>query len=191
MNGRLHVQRQVEDYALRGAEFEAMGFLSFTVETYERRFVGSNMNVEEENVGYRYMLGHPKYASHFRVSRLEGDNFLPNIVGTWPPRRDGEENANSYYYAAMLALLKPWRNLYQLKGNFSSWKLAFDTFIDNADQRDRDVVAGCQFYYDSRTITRNNDDEVQLNFDEDLHEEENVEDDNENDVIETGLPVSN
>ena len=32
-DGRLHVCRQVEDYALRGIEFEAMGFLSFTVET--------------------------------------------------------------------------------------------------------------------------------------------------------------
>lgn len=36
VNGKLHVQRQVEDYALRGTEFESMGFLIFTVETYER-----------------------------------------------------------------------------------------------------------------------------------------------------------
>ena len=34
--GKLHVQHQVEDYALRGPEFDDMGFLSFTVETYER-----------------------------------------------------------------------------------------------------------------------------------------------------------
>lgn len=34
--GKLHVQRQVENYALRGVEFEDMGFLTFTVETYER-----------------------------------------------------------------------------------------------------------------------------------------------------------
>ena len=34
--GKLHVNRQIEDYALRGMEFEAMGFLTFTVETYER-----------------------------------------------------------------------------------------------------------------------------------------------------------
>ena len=33
--GKLHVQRQVEDYALRGNELKEMGFLSFTVETYE------------------------------------------------------------------------------------------------------------------------------------------------------------
>ena len=43
--GKLHKQRQVEDYALRGNEFEEMGFLSFTVETYERHI--SQMNVEE------------------------------------------------------------------------------------------------------------------------------------------------
>lgn len=43
--GKLHVQRQVEDYALQGNKFEEMGFLSFTVETYERRL--SQRNVEE------------------------------------------------------------------------------------------------------------------------------------------------
>ena len=67
LNGRLHVQRQVEDYALRGAEFEAiMGFLTFTMETYERRLVGGNMNVEERDTSSnRYMFGHPKHGSHF------------------------------------------------------------------------------------------------------------------------------
>ena len=35
VEGKLHVQRQVEDYAYRGVEFEMMGFLSFIVETYE------------------------------------------------------------------------------------------------------------------------------------------------------------
>lgn len=138
----------------------------------------------------RYLIGHPKYDSHFRARRLEGHNFLPNIVGSWPPRRDGDENSKPYYYAAMLALLNPWRDISQLKGNFSTWKLAFDTFIDTADQRDRDVVAGCQYYYDSRTIIRNDDDEVQPNFDGDLHGEIDAEDNDENDEVEVVVPVS-
>lgn len=189
INGRLHVQRQVEDYTLRPTQFEAMGFLTFTVETYERRIVGADMNMEGEGC-CRYLLGHPKKNSHYRVCRLEGHNSLPNIVGTWPPRRDGEENTKSYYYAAMLALLKPWRDLRRLKADFSSWKLAFDTFMETANQRDRDVVAGCQYYYDSRTVIRNEDDEVQPNFDGDLHGEIDIDNDNENDEDEIVVPVS-
>ena len=45
--GKLHVQRQVEDYALRGPEFEDMGFLLFTVETYERRIGTQNAHADD------------------------------------------------------------------------------------------------------------------------------------------------
>ena len=53
-----------------------------------------------------------------------------------------------------------------------------------------DVVVGCQYYYDSRTITRNDDDDGQSNLDGDLHGEDDMENDEENDEIETVLPVS-
>ena len=80
-DGRLHVCRQVEDYALRGIEFEAMGFLSFTVETtYERRMKTENENEtnydddhsHDLNHGPRnqygqYLTNHPKSSTHTRV----------------------------------------------------------------------------------------------------------------------------
>ena len=75
-DGKLHVQRQVEDYALQGIEFEEMGFLMFMVETYERR-IGSENKDEVENseeTGHstrnqysQYLTGHPKNSTHMRV----------------------------------------------------------------------------------------------------------------------------
>ena len=50
----------------------------------------------------------------------------------------------------MLAFLKPWRTLHDLKDNCENWKAAFEQYMQTANQRDRDVVAGCQYYYDSR-----------------------------------------
>ena len=175
--GKLRVQRQVEDYALRGVEFEAMGYLTFMVETYERSKKSGDTSHEkkDEEDDYsstsenaRYLNDHPKAKTHYRVCRLKNHNWLPNIVGPWPPRRDSDESTNSYYFASMLALLKPWRDLRELIGSHETWEKAFIHFMDNATQRDHDVVAGCQYYYESRNVV--------VNHEED---EEAVEDDNE------------
>ena len=192
--GKLHVQRQVEDYALRGPEFEDMGFLSFTVETYERRVVMQNLHVEDtedneesrhisSNEGCGYLQSHPKKGTHTRVYRSETHNCLPNIVGSWLPRRDGEENTRPYYYASMLALLKPWRELEELKGDFETWESAFNIFMETATRRDRDVVAGCQYYYDSRNSARTDraedeDDDVDVDRDSHMYVENEEDTDN-------------
>lgn len=165
IEGKLYVHRQVEDYALRGVEFETMGFLTFTVETYERRLKNEEGYVEADNDGNesiqenhedrQYLLGHPKHATHIRVSRSENHNSLPNIVGPWFPRRDGEETTKAFYYASMLALLKPWRDLRNLKKEDQNWDDEFDTFMLKGTQRDRDVIAGSQYYYETKNVGAN------------------------------------
>jgi hypothetical protein len=165
-DGRLHIQRQVEDYALRGYEFEDMGFLTFTVETYERRIQEKNNDDKTNdyerwttNHEGRYLSMHSKATSHYRISRAENHNALPNIVGPWLPRRDGDASTKMYYYAAMLSFLKPWRELRDLKTEGEAWEFAFDSYMKTAGQRDRDVIAGCQYYYESKNIVANRDDD--------------------------------
>lgn len=186
--GKLHVQRQVEDYALRGNEFEEMGFLSFTVETYERRISQRNVeeNIENDNTDLssqsnsdsmnpncRYLTNHPKSKTHYRVCRSENHNTLPNIVGPWLPRRDREDDTKSYYYAAMLAFLKPWRNLHQLKSCEETWEMAYNVYMENASQRDKDVVAGCQYYYETKNVAVNRSAEEEIETTEDHFNDNN------------------
>jgi hypothetical protein len=187
--GTLHPQRQVEDYVFRGQEFERMGFLNFTVETYERRLtiskdVRSDEDKEEMNNHNRYLKGHPKETTHIRIHRSEFHNFLPNIVGMWLPRRDGDESTKLYYFAAMLALLKPWRDLYDLKDAHDGWEMAFNKNVESMNQRDKDVIAGCQYYYDSRTALGRNDDKDDDVGSIDIGGEEAV-DDKDEDLYET------
>jgi hypothetical protein len=115
------------------------------------------------STGSRYLPDHFKSATHTRVARMENHNILPNIVGSWLPRRDGDEESKPYYYAAMLALLKPWRDLARLKMESEDWETVFNNFILNvASQRDKDVIAGCQYYYESknpRGVIDENDEE--------------------------------
>ena len=183
--GKLYAQHQVQDYALRGTEYESMGFLSFTVETYERRITSEeieeigNRNGTDQHTNHpsHYLANHPKTSSHYRVLQADHHNSLPNIVGPWFPRRDGEEATKPYYYASMLALLKPWRDLHLLKADDERWETAFATFLENASQRDRDVVACCQYYYESRSVSanRNVDEERDLDIYDDREDENNVE----------------
>ena len=197
--GKLHVQRQVEDYALRGPEFDDMGFLSFTVETYERRIGIQNAHSDDThdvegsrpvptNQSCRYLPNHPKNTTHSRVCRSENHNFLPNIVGPWLPRRDGDDSTRPYYYASMLALLKPWRELEDLKRDDENWEFAFNTFMETASRRDRDVVAGCQYYYDSRISTEVSDveEDTRVNDESNVYLEDDEERDNgEGDSLES------
>ena len=201
--GKLHVQRQVEDYAFRGVEFETMGFLSFIVETYERRIShdamrdGREMDDESKDVcstkeNRRYLSQHPRTTTHMRVARAEDHNFLPNIVGSWLPRRDGEEASKSFYYASMLAFLKPWRDLYHLKRNDETWESAFESYIGVASQRDRDVIAGCQYYYDTRSVVQDRVDEEEGEYEmteRDGNEHVEIECDNEGEEDDMGISV--
>ena len=164
--GKLHVCRQVEDYMFRPVEFEAKNFLDYTVETYERRATKKENDNEDDvdltrtkSVSGRYMTPHPKSTTHIRVHRFENHVYLRNIVGPWLPCRDGDEDSKPFYYAAMLALLKPWRNLEGLKESHERWEDVFTTFMTNANQRDRDVIAGGQYYYESKNILRNRESE--------------------------------
>ena len=177
--GKLRVQRQVEDYAYCGVEFEMMWFLTFIVETYECRMKKETTSVEkgfEEEVEMssgsekgQYLNGHSRRETHVRVGRPDGHNMLPNIVGPWLPHRDGDESTRPFYFAAMLAFLKPWRDLNHLKGNANCWETAFEGYMSTTTQRDKDFVAGCQYYYDTRSAIV--DDKAEDWEDDEMHME--------------------
>lgn len=131
------------------------------------------MNQTKSMPGH-YMQLHPKSTTHVQVRRFENHVYLPNIVGPWLPRRDGDEESKPYYYAAMLALLKPWRNLEALKETLESWEEAFTMFMENANQQDRDVIAGSQYYYESKNVLRNREFEDEKESADDNDDEKEV-----------------
>lgn len=162
--GQLFPQHQVQDYMLRGDEFEELNFLDFIVETYETRMEGEGRSEEvmdERVMQGRYWPSHPKACTHRHILRREFHNSLPNIVGPWFPRRD--DPSPEYYYASMLALLRPWRCLEILKTPTRGWEEEFSAFVEGGSQRVVDVLAGIQYYYDSKekAMTRNTDIDIE------------------------------
>jgi hypothetical protein len=60
-----------------------------------------------------------------------------------------------------------------------SWERAFDMFMQNASQRDRDVVSGCQYYYESRDVVANRSIEEERKIN--VEEEDGFDDEREDD----------
>lgn len=50
----------------------------------------------------------------------------------------------------MLALLLPWRDLQDIKGQYKTFQVAFEEFIETASQHDLDIISGIQYYYDCK-----------------------------------------
>lgn len=158
-NGRLVARSQIEDYMRRGKELESMSFMSFIVDTTEVR-VGTDKTDKTEvedaekpargrprNLRSRYLPTHPKTATLQRQVRMVGHRALPNFIGRWFPKKEKDDSKNEYYFCCMLALLKSWRSLEDLKGQCESWKESFTNFMAGQPKATHDIVSNIQFYY--------------------------------------------
>jgi hypothetical protein len=180
---------QVEDYKFRGDDFEDMNILQFILDTYERKisYVKSLVHhypmtqtteyeSDEENIiehsneifktrngrpshdKSTYQIGHPCHGKLYRVRRRLGHKNLLEIVGKYFPRSDIPETYN-HYCACMLALLKPWRQLSDLKQSNDSWVQTFDIFKSNASERTLKILSNMQYYYDTKDAASKKSDE--------------------------------
>jgi hypothetical protein len=174
---------QIEDYKYRGDEFENMNLLQFVKDTYERRSsyvntlkdTGKDQSQDheftEEECSHpysriaspgrpshnksSYKLGHPSHGKLYRVKRRIGHKTLLEVVGKFFPRADDPENYE-WYCACMLATIKPWRNLHDLKSKEATWSDEFNKFMKNADEYTRRIISNMQYYYETKDAALQN-----------------------------------
>ena len=70
---------------------------------------------------------------------------MPYIPGQWFPKK-GENSV--FFQASMLALLKPWYSIADLKGEGQSWANAFDDFVRDADETTKRIMENIQFFHE-------------------------------------------
>ncbi|CCO34495.1 ATP-dependent helicase RRM3 [Rhizoctonia solani AG-1 IB] len=163
-DGNVYLRSQIDDYRFRAAEFESSFFLDYFVNTYEERTRKQSATETEPstlneqttrparhggrlpNTRARYQIGHPRVETHQRVLRTPGHRTLPNIVGPWFERSDNP-STRPLYCASVLAALKPWRKLTDLKDGFDSWDEALEDFLQVANPRQKSIRANMQYYY--------------------------------------------
>ncbi|PPQ92734.1 hypothetical protein CVT25_015701 [Psilocybe cyanescens] len=99
-----------------------------------------------ERVKYKEGAGKP---TRCRIVRGDGHETMPRFVGRWFPRNDGtEEHEKEFYYASILALLSPWSELSELKGDFSTFKGKFDRMLEQGDREVLKIIHNIQYYYE-------------------------------------------
>jgi len=143
--------------------------LAFVIDSWEETYKGEEVKGQEEvsetragrpaHVRAQYMPDHPKMRTHRRVYRAKGHNTLPQIAGPWFPRSD-DPSIYDFYCACILALLKPWRRAHDLKKENEEWEETFARFENNASPEHKRIIAGIQYYYESKTACDSNTPEV-------------------------------
>lgn len=147
VEGRFLLKDQCREYIDRGDALEDWSYLDYFLGTYDGKILKdrvsscgrpANMRVPYRDNGTR--------PGRCRVLRSPGHETMPYFPGQWFPKRDDDEE-NSLFHASMLALLKPWRSLRDLKVDNQSFRDAFDTFVLRAPRATATIIENIQFYH--------------------------------------------
>ena len=103
---------------------------------------------------------------HCRIIRSAGHETIPYFPGEWFPKQVEEDN-NGLFEAYMLALLKPWRSVSDLKHADQTFREAYNDFVANVSVETCTMIKNIQFYHESSERARKRNDE-------DAHENEAV-----------------
>jgi hypothetical protein len=68
-------------------------------------------------------------------------------LGGWFPRNDRPAE-RELYCASMLVLLKPWKDLSELKTDDETFEQIFGSFVDGAPKLTLDIIENIQYYYE-------------------------------------------
>jgi hypothetical protein len=166
--GKIYTKCQVTDYICRGEDLETFNVLQFFVNTWEDdvrkqgtqpESLDSDMTDQHRRPGRRpnqrvpYLSDHPNHGKKTRVMRSSGHNTLPNFIGRYFPRRD-DPTIYSFYCACMLLLLKPWRDIGDLKSSSQTWESAFEDFVSTAPKKMLDIMSGIQYFHECESATQ-------------------------------------
>lgn len=168
--GNIISKCQVTDYKYRGNALAAENVVQFFINSYKvtksRWNAADNVTTSQlpgpvdattssvRRVGGRprherveYQNEHPRFMEKERMLRRHGHHNLPNFIGRYFPTRD-DPDQSQFYYASMLLLLKPWRNIAtDLKTSTETWQFAFDSFLAQAHSQVPRILSGIQYFH--------------------------------------------
>jgi hypothetical protein len=158
VSGVITLKDQLHEYMFRGVEMDGMNFLSFVLDTYDVKAEQVEDTMGAERAGRQRTSGRTPnrrvpYRQGFtkpgrsRAYRTVGHETLPHFMGSWFPRND-RPNDRELYCASMLALLKPWTDLSEIRTNMETFNQAFHAFVDDATKRTVDIIENIQYYYE-------------------------------------------
>ncbi|KAJ7431847.1 hypothetical protein B0H11DRAFT_1941243 [Mycena galericulata] len=169
VDGAFVLKDQLKEYTDRGEALESMNYYDYHVDTYDGKPLKKDGAQEEEDGGQddavlpdEEIRGAGRPASKripylasskrkgCRVLRSKNLETLPHFIGTWFPRA----TAGEYYYAHILALLRPWRDLRELVGPDGTFQSAYDEFLSTASSRLRQIIENISYFHECTDSAR-------------------------------------
>jgi Helitron helicase-like domain at N-terminus len=172
VSGVMTLKDQLHEYMFRGDEMAELNLFTFLLDTYDAKAEGGNdmQNTQQDFTAPRtrssgrvpnqrvpYREGFSR-VGRCRVFRTEGHETLPHLVGRWLPRND-RPNERELYCASVLALLKPWADLSDLKTDTETFDQSFQTFLIDSSKTTRDIIENIQYYYECYDGAKSRQDE--------------------------------
>jgi hypothetical protein len=71
---------------------------------------------------------------------------MPHIPGQWFHQANDVEH-HELYYTSMLALLKLWHNIVDIKHSSDSFSTTFDNFVAHASENIKHILTNIQYFH--------------------------------------------
>lgn len=170
VSGAFTLKDFLHDYKYRGEELSRMCLLTFMLDTYDAKAdfdAAPGGRRPNKRVAYREGCSR---TGRCRVFRTTGHETLPHFMGSWFPRND-RPYERELYCASILALLKPWSDLGELKTDDETFGQSFEIFFNTASKKTHDIIENIQYYYEcydgakNRQEMQSSGQEIQENID--------------------------
>jgi hypothetical protein len=148
VNGRTEIKEKIAEYVNRGDRLQNWSYLDFFLGTYDGKTLQErNMlrgRTPNERVPYQ---PNTQPEGRCQILRTTGHDTMPYIPGPWLAKQI-ENEEGGLFEASILALLKPWRSLTDLKPELNSFRTAFEQFIAGAADETKRAVENIVFVHD-------------------------------------------
>nr|GAT42479.1 predicted protein [Mycena chlorophos] len=163
--GKFVLQDQLQQYADRGDALKDKNLYDYLLDTYHDPYFDPD---SQENESDDDTSVHPQRAGRpsktripyvsasgrkgARVVRSSKQETALHIIGRWLPNRNDQNQEN--YSAQILVLLKPWRNLSDIKNTFDSFLAAREHFESQCDSRVTRIMENVQYFHECSESAR-------------------------------------
>lgn len=148
VEGTLRLRDQIREYMDQGNALNKWCYLDFFLGTYDGKMLPEHTNScgRSRNTRVPYKEG-SNHDGQCRILRSADHETMPYFPGQWFPKKN-RGFGPPLFEAAVLALLKPWQSLVDIKSECQTFEEAYDLFFASSNDDVKRIIENIQFYHE-------------------------------------------
>jgi hypothetical protein len=148
VEGRLHIKDQIREYIDCGNALASWSYLDYFLGTYDGRSLPERTSDRGRPASHRVpYLESSGHMNHCRIVKAANHETMPYFPGQWFPKRDAMDTSGQFE-ACMLALLKPWRSITDIKGMHETFNDTYNSFLSSTPDHIQTTIDNIQFFHE-------------------------------------------